>query len=106
MPADFESSLRTAAEKVAGYVKDAAVMTVVTKYTEVGGTAGDARLAASTVVRLDGDSEAVVPMRAGAGGALEIDETLFGIHQRNVAAAVEYRAKMMASLLGLLQRGR
>lgn len=107
MPVDLENSVRSAAETVASYVKDAAMMKVETKYIEVGGAPGEARLAASTVIRLDGDSETVVPMRAAANGSLEIDAALLDIHERNVAAAIEYRSKMTAALLNLLQpRGR
>lgn len=107
MPVDLENSVRSAAETVAAYVKDAAMMKVETKYIEVGGGASEARLAASTVIRLDGDSETVLPMRTGASGSLEVDAALLDIHERNVAAAIEYRSKMTTALLNLLQtRGR
>ncbi len=106
MPVDLENSVRSAAETVTAYVKDAAIMKVETKYIEVGGDS-EARLAASTVIRLDGDSETVLPMRTGAGGSLEVDAALLDIHERNVAAAIEYRSKMTTALLNLLQsRGR
>ncbi|NJN19530.1 MAG: hypothetical protein HC822_26450, partial [Oscillochloris sp.] len=64
------------------------------------------RPGAYTQVKLDGDSKTVVPMRKGNNGTLEIDATLFEIHERNVATATEYRARVLNSLIGLLQRGR
>jgi hypothetical protein len=35
---------------------------------------------------------------------LEVDSGLFEIHQANVATATEYRARVLAALIGLLQR--
>jgi hypothetical protein len=43
-------------------------------------------------------------MREGPGGMLEVDSGLFEIHQANVATATEYRARVLAALIGLLQR--
>lgn len=106
MASELENSIRSAAAKVAAYVADAAVMEVTTSYVVVGPTAGaeTARQAAKTIIRLDGDCEATVPMREGPGGILEVDRGLFEIHQANVATATEYRARVLGALIGLLQR--
>lgn len=87
-------------------------MMVETRYVEIGGDDTPefktARPVARTIIRLDGDSETVVPMREGSGGALEVDTTLFELHQENVATAIDYRARILNALLGTLvsTRGR
>ncbi|NTV63298.1 MAG: hypothetical protein HGA65_07145 [Oscillochloris sp.] len=108
MPAELENSIRAAAEKVARYIEDAAVMEVKTFYVLVTAEAlpdMDAeRPGAYTVVKLDGDSKTVVPMREARDGGLELDGPLFAIHERNVNTATEYRARVLNSLVGLLQQ--
>lgn len=104
MANDLENSVRAIAEKAAKYVDDISSMTVRTSYTEVGsGLNNEARLAAETVIRFDGDSEVTVPMVAGEDGNLRVDVDLFNLHQRNVALTIDYRAKMLNSLLALVQ---
>lgn len=109
MPSELENSIRAAAEKVAQYVEDAATMEVKTYYVLVGAASAPDmekdRPGAYTMVKLDGDSKTVVPMREGRDGAIELDGTLFEIHERNVSTATEYRARVLNSLIGLLQRG-
>jgi hypothetical protein len=105
MPNDFEAALKSVAASVAKYVQDAATLQVETRYVEIG--AGEpafekAPAAARTVIRLDGDSETVIPMRKGAGAALEVDSGLFELHQQNVAIAIDYRARILSSLLNTL----
>lgn len=112
MANELDTAIRNAAEKVAQYIADAAVMTVETSYVQIGASGGadlsQPRLAARTVIKLDGDSSAVVPMRTGPNGGLEVDTVLMAIHQRTVATTTEYRSKILQALLGLLQppRGR
>ncbi len=107
MPNEIETSLRNAAETISKYIADVATLTVETRYVEVGNAGAvnldQAQPAARTVIRLDADSAEVVPMQRTEKGNLEVDATLLDIHNRNVAAAIEYRAKMLASLLTLLQ---
>jgi hypothetical protein len=55
-------------------------------------------------VKLDGDSQTIVPMQKG-DTKLEVDMAVFEVHQQNVAAAIEYRTKMMTSLLSILRGG-
>jgi hypothetical protein len=103
MPNDFTTSLRNAAASVAKYVEDAAEMEVVTKYVEIGSDSDSdfesAKPVARTIIKLDSDSEVVFPMRAGQGGALEVDLTLFELHQQNVSTAIDYRARILDALL-------
>jgi hypothetical protein len=103
MANDFTTSLRNAAANVAKYVEDAAELEVVTKFVEVGGDAASdfesAKPVARTIIKLDSDSEIIFPMRAGAGGALEVDMTLFELHQQNVATTIDYRARILNALL-------
>lgn len=106
MPNEYEIALRNAASSVAKYVQDAASMKVETKYVEIG-EGGDidfssAKPVASTEIKLDGDSEAVLPMRTNEAGTLEVDITLFELHQQNVATAIDYRARILNALLGTL----
>ena len=106
MPNEFEVALRNAASSVAKYVQDAATMLVETKYVEIGDKGDvvfdDAKPVARTVIKLDGDSEAVLPMRESQSGGMEVDLTLFDLHQQNVAIAIDYRARMLNALLSTL----
>lgn len=103
---ELKEALKSAADKIAKYVEDAAGMTVETAYVEMGAASFDgAKLAARTIVKLDGDSQTVLPMRKNEAGALEVDTVVFDLHQQNVQAAIDYRAKMMNSLLSVLRGG-
>ncbi|MBX0329779.1 hypothetical protein K2Z83_19090 [Oscillochloris sp. ZM17-4] len=108
MPTELENSIRSAAEKVAAYIEDASSMEVKTFYVLTSASAmpdlDKERPGAYTMVQLDGDSKTVVPMREGRDGGLELDGTLFEIHERNVATATEYRARVLNALIGLLQQ--
>ena len=107
MANDTDSLVKNTLAKVAEYVKDVATMTVQTEYTRVGGAEAanfdEAKPAALTVIRLDGDCRAVIPMREATAGQLEIDSELLNVHRQNVATAIEYRARIMDSLLGAFQ---
>lgn len=86
MANDTDSLVKNTLAKVAEYVKEVATMTVQTEYTRV--DAGEnanfdqAKPAALTVIKLDGDCRAVIP---------------------NVATAIEYRARIIDSLLSAFQ---
>jgi hypothetical protein len=43
-------------------------------------------------------------MRRAQNGGLEVESELLTIHERNVATTIEYRARVLSALLGLLQR--
>jgi hypothetical protein len=104
MATDYITSLKNAAASVAKYVEDAATMEVVTKFVEIDSSAAPdfsaARPVARTIIKLDADSETVIPMRKGAAGALEVDTALFEIHQANVSTAIDYRASLLDAMLG------
>ncbi len=106
MATDIENSLKSAAEKIAQYIDNVATLTVETRFVELapGGQAdfSQARPAARSEFKLDGDSFAVVPLRPGPTG-LDVDTALYAIHERNVASAIDYRAKMMSALWSALQ---
>ena len=103
MATDLRNSINNMAAQAAKYVTDAAEMKVETHYVEVGGS-DTPKLAASSIVKLDGDSVTTVPLQdTGPEGALEIDLSLFEVHERNVNTAIEYRAKMLASLMETLK---
>jgi hypothetical protein len=111
MANEFELAMRQAATTVARYVEDVAEMKVITRYVDVapGGDASfdAAKPIASSTVKIDGDCEAVVPVRVSEGGRYEIDAALLELHQRNVDTAIEYRARILDALLGALPgRGR
>jgi hypothetical protein len=107
MASELEVSLKKAAAKIAQYVEDIATLTVETWYVEVAAenTAnnGKTKSAAKTVIKLDGDNDTLVPMRKSPTGELEVDTTLFNIHQENVTSAINYRTNMMDALLNLLR---
>lgn len=106
MADDLETTLKNLASQVAGYVKDAATLTVETRVARIDADQpadfAQARPAARTVIKLDGDSAAVVPLQAGEAG-LVVDKALFDVHQRAVETAIAYRAKMLESLLGVFR---
>jgi len=109
MATELENSIKNAAAKVSEYVADVATMVVETKYVEIGAGGGvdfdQAKPAARTLIKLDGDSETIVPMRAAETGESEVDTVLFDLHERNVATAIDYRASMLDALLGTLKSG-
>ena len=107
MASELENALKSVAAQVSAYVKDVATLTVETKYAVVGaGGADEVHAIAKSVIKLDGDSETMVPMRPGGAGQLEVDTALFDVHQRNVNTAIEYRARIIASLLDGLRAAR
>ncbi|MCI0520556.1 MAG: hypothetical protein L0Z70_09910 [Chloroflexi bacterium] len=108
MPSELENAMKSAAASAAKYVQDAAELTVETRYVEISAGAeidfAQAKPVARTIVRLDGDSETILPARKNASGGMEVDVTLFELHQQNVNTAIEYRARILNALLGALQR--
>lgn len=106
MASELETALKNAATVVGQYVKDVATMTVETKYVDVGPDGAvdfnQARPVARTIIKLDGDSESVVPVRRNEAGASEVDSALFELHQQNVTTTIEYRARMLNALLSTL----
>jgi hypothetical protein len=103
MASDIEAALREVGNSLVAYVKDAATMTVESRYVHVtldqDADFEQSKALARTIIRLDGDSEMVFPLRQGDDGYLEADNPLFGLHQQNVSTAIEYRARMIDALL-------
>ena len=106
MANEFETALKNVATSIAQYVKDASMMQVETHYVEIVGNdpAGfeKARPVARTIIKLDGDSETVVPMRKNEAGNSVVDTELFELHQQNVSTAIDYRARILNALLSTL----
>jgi hypothetical protein len=102
---ELKEALKKAADKIAAYVDDAATMTVETRYVEIGGDPEQSKLAARTIVKLDGDSVTTLAMKKGPDGSLVVDTLVQEMHQENVQAAIDYRAEMLERLMGLLSGG-
>ena len=107
MANELQNAIKSVADKVAQYVNDAATMTVETRYVPIGAGSGadfgQARPVARTVIKMDGDSDTIIPMRPAKEGQLEADTTLFDLHQRNVNTAIEYRSSILTALLDTLK---
>lgn len=101
MPNEFNTALKSAAQKIAKYVDNVATMTVETRFVDLGDTVNfdKALPAARTEIRLDGDCATVLPMRKNEVGILSVDGDLYAVHQQNVATAIDYRTRMMDALL-------
>ena len=102
MANELNNAMKSAAEKIAKYVDNIASMTVETRYVDLDSAAVDfsgAKPVARTEIKLDGDCSSVLPMRRNEAGVAIVDADLFDMHQRNVATAIEYRARMMDALL-------
>lgn len=106
MATSLENSVRSAAAKLADALEKTSELNIETLYVAVGadGTVdfAQAKPIARTVIKLDGDYRAIIPMRVTATGALEQDETLLQLHQEHVKAAIEYRDKVLHALLSVL----
>jgi hypothetical protein len=106
MANELDTALKNIATTLAQYVKDASTMQVETRYVEIGENSAvefdKARPVARTVIKLDGDSETVLPMRKNEAGATVVDSELFDLHQQNVTTAIEYRARILNALLSSL----
>jgi hypothetical protein len=106
MANELSQTLKKVAEKIAEYVGDAATLTVTTQYVELDVATANfeaAKPVASTTITLDADSRTVIPMRRTEAGVLETDDALYELHQRNVATAIDYRARMMNAMLQTLR---
>ena len=107
MPNEIENTLKQTAQKISDYIADVATLSVETKFVPISADGGPADFAAAkpaakTVIKIDGDCEAVVPMQNTDTG-LAVDRSLFELHERSLNSAIEYRTKMMNSLLDMLK---
>ena len=106
MANELENALKSIATNVAKYVDDAATLQVETRFVEIGADGvpdfDQAKPVARTIIKLDGDSESIVPVSRNEAGTLEVDSALLDLHQQNVTTTIEYRARMLNSLLSTL----
>lgn len=106
MAGEVSNALKNAAVAFSKYVEDIATMTVETRAIDLStGNAGalqQAQPVAQTIIRLDGDSQTIIPARKTESGRLEVDAELLEIHQRNVTTAIEYRARILSALASAL----
>ena len=100
---ELKQALKDAADTIAKYIKDAATMTVETRYIDIGSEFNQSKPAARTMVKLDGDSETVLPMKKNADGDLVMDTVIHDMHQENVRVAIAYRTEMLERLLAILR---
>lgn len=100
---EIKEALKQAAEQVTDYVKNASEMKVETRYVEIGGNGQEEKLAARSLVQVDGDSYCVIPVRRDANNNLVPDTAMYEIHEKIVQSTIEYRVRMMEQLLGLLR---
>ncbi|HEX6385237.1 MAG TPA: hypothetical protein VF177_11250 [Anaerolineae bacterium] len=110
MATDLETSVRNAAQKLANALEQASMLTVETKWVEVGDQGAvnwdDARPVSRTIIKLDGDTDLTIPMTRSEAGALERDVDLLELHMRNVTSAIEYRASLLDALLTAIRQSR
>ncbi len=99
---EIKEALRSAANTASKYVRDAATLDVKTRTVETG-TGDEPLLAAHTVIKLDGDNETVVPATKNEDGKLEVDTVFYDLHMQNVRSAIDYRSRMVDSLLSVLR---
>ncbi len=99
---EIKEALRSAADTVAKYVRDLGVLNVETHTVEVG-PANEPVLVARTVIKLDGDNNSMIPGVRNEQGKFEIDTVLYDLHMQNVQKAIDYRSKLMDSMLALLR---
>ena len=108
MADDIEAAFQTAAKTIAGYVANVSTLKVTTQYVRAGTNADDidfstAKPLAQTTIELDADCTTILPVTSPPGSPLQIDSTLFELHERNVNTATEYRARVLSALVTALQ---
>jgi hypothetical protein len=111
MATDLETTVRNAAQKFAQALADASELTVQTEYVEIGdGGAVDfeqgRRPIGRTVIKLDGDTEMIIPVQRTQAGALERDAALLELHLSNVSSATKYRTDLLEALLSIVRQAR
>jgi hypothetical protein len=106
MATELETSVRSAAQKLANALERATELVVETQWVEVGDEGAiswdDARPLSKTVITLGGDTTLTIPMTRTEGGSLQHDTELLGLHMRNVQSAIDYRNGLLAGLLTII----
>jgi hypothetical protein len=98
---EIKEALKNVADEVAKYIKDAATLTVETQTIEIG-HADKPSMAARTVIKLDGDNITILPTVKNEAGKIEIDPVIYELHMQNVQAAIDYRSKIIESVIEVL----
>lgn len=115
MDTEFKTNVRAALEKLAKELADAAELTVETRYAIIDPNnrvepdpkkPEEGILAARTIIKLDGDQTATVPVTFTEAGDVTIEEGLMELHMAHVQAAIEYRNNALKALVDIVrQRG-
>lgn len=98
---EIKEALKSVADEVAKYVKDAATLSVETQTVEVG-KAGVPTMAARSVIKLDGDNTTILPTVKNDAGKTEVDPVIYELHMQNVEAAIDYRSKIIQAVIEVL----
>lgn len=107
MANELNNAVKSIAEKIVKYVGDASTMTVETRFVDTSGPTvvfDNAKAAARTEIRLDGDCSTILPAQPNPQGVMSVDADLFEMHQRAVATAIDYRARILNSLMQVLRQ--
>jgi hypothetical protein len=101
---DLLTSLRRAGEELAKQINDATELTVETKFVVIDedGSVDWSKVVpiARTTVKLDGDTELIVPL-SRQGDNLVVRKDLLELHDSNVANARAYREKLYDMIVGV-----
>jgi hypothetical protein len=117
MADNLQETLNEVAKEIKNLVANAASMSVETWYIPVGLEKADvpidaeghadfrsaAKPLAQTIVKFDGDSISVIPVRQEQGKLPEKDEELLALHERNVETARKYRVDIVNAVVDLLK---
>lgn len=105
MAESWETSIKAAAQKLAEALQDAATLTVKTDFIEpaAAGGAQTTPIGLVTTIKLDADSENAVPITRVEGVGLQVNQSLFQIHESNVKAAMDYRIQVLTALLDTIK---
>lgn len=104
MANELTNAIKSAATKVSSYIDDLSKMTVETRCMDLNTqslTFEGSKAVARTDLSMDGDCSTILPTRLNVTGEQAIDAEMFQAHQQVVAMAIEYRARMLASLTGM-----
>lgn len=98
---DVKEALKGATESIRKFITDVGELRIETRVIPPGQK--DSELAASSVLKFDGDNTSVIPVGKTEAGRFEVDAALYDLHLRTLQAAIDYRTKVLASLVGLLR---
>lgn len=89
-----------AAELAESFARQLSDQTIEMRGLRVGGAPDEAPvLMARTEIKLDGDSQNILPMQQSEGGVI-VDQQLMEVHQRNIRQVIDYKTRIMQVFLG------